>query len=115
MADKVFKLGQSVVVVGHERHRHPFAGRIVAITTEPGKTIGVAATEEVGGNSLDGRCKQGHGLWVSPHQVRTPEAFHAELERRKAEAGREKESITHKEVGQVKVVDVDGKPTFVFE
>ncbi len=48
---------------------------IVAITAEPGKTIGLAFDEPVGVHTCDGRCKEKHGLWVNLEHLLTEQEF----------------------------------------
>lgn len=47
------------------------AGKVIAITDEPGKHIGVEMDANVFGHSCDGRGKHGCCLWIDPSQVVT--------------------------------------------
>ena len=62
-----YKVGQSWVVVYPECLPGPTVGKIVVLTNEPGRYIGIEFEGPVtNGSDLNGRCKDKCGLWVHP-------------------------------------------------
>lgn len=55
----------------HKRLSAPSKGKIIALTDEPGKMIGVEFDAAVGGHTCDGRGKDGHCLWLAPYHIYT--------------------------------------------
>lgn len=86
---RTLKLGDAVVVLCRDHVPHPTDATIIALTNEPGKTVGVMFDEPVGRHTCDGRCPDKHGLWVRPDQVRTVEEYAAMLDHLKERAKNE--------------------------
>lgn len=72
-----FEVGDTVIVLS-DHLPEPAPGEIIAITSQAGKTIGVNLVKPVGVHTCDGLCGKGHGLWVTPTEITTPEQFEAE-------------------------------------
>jgi len=69
----------------HRRLLRPMLGIIIALTSEPGKLIGLEFLEDVGGHSCDNRGKNGYCLWAVSEHVMT-EAEYASFEAAKQTA-----------------------------
>lgn len=65
MAKATLKVGD-VVHVLNNRIKTPTPAKIVAITADVGKPVGVEFADAVGAHSCDGAGKHGHCLWVLP-------------------------------------------------
>ena len=66
----------------HPPHQCTFVSRQLVderqACLEPGKLVGVVFKTPIdGGDTLDGRVPAGHGKWVHPDHVCTPDAFAA--------------------------------------
>lgn len=78
------KIGDQVAVHKLEHLLAPVLGRIIAITTKPGKTVGVEFEEPIGLHSCDGRGKDKYCIWAALHHLVMPDqiaAVQAELQR----------------------------------
>lgn len=71
MIQRNFFVGQEVIVASPDLPASA-VGRIVALTNEPGKTVGVEFYDEVGIHSCDGAGRHGYCLWATPEHVRLP-------------------------------------------
>lgn len=102
MAKLTLRVGDAIVVHApdHGIKSLPMA-KIIAITDEPGKTVGVEFGDPVGRHSCDGAGKTGYCLWVAPEHILLP---------KEAEELKKVESLT-KSVASVNknmVLEVDG-------
>lgn len=102
---RVLKTGQEYWIVGSEDLEKPRRGKVVRLSTEPGKQVGVEFVEPVGGvdkqgqpwgvtHNCDGRGAMNHCLYVRPDQVlddRAVQAYRARLAGASAEAGQYQE------------------------
>jgi len=90
------KKGESYWVVGQRHLERPLKGKIVRLSNEPGKAIGIEFDQPIGGldkegqlwgvnHTCDGHGKQGHCLYVRPDQV-LDEKEMASFNARQAEA-----------------------------
>ena len=59
----------------HRRLLRPQFGTVIALTTEPGKSIGLEFADPIGGHSCDGRGQDGYCLWVTPEHILTDAEF----------------------------------------
>lgn len=57
----------------------PKKGKIIALTTNPAKQIGLEFDEDVAGCSCDGRGKQGYCLWAKVEHLATESMVKAQL------------------------------------
>lgn len=57
----------------------PTLGRIVVITSEPGRIVGMKLAHKVStGGDLNGRVERGYGVWAHPAELFTEEEFKAD-------------------------------------
>jgi hypothetical protein len=70
MAETI-KVGDEVVVVYPQRLAFPTRAKIIAITNEPGKVLGVQFESPVGIHSCDGRGQDKHCMWIHPDNLLT--------------------------------------------
>ena len=77
---KKITIGDRFVVL-KEINGSPTMGTVIALTSQPGKRIGIKLDEQVGYHSCDGRCEDGYGAWVMADGILTE----AEYEDLKAE------------------------------
>lgn len=66
--NKIFSLGDRYVCI-HRRLSEPKLGTIVALTTEPGKTIGLQFEGFDAGHNCDGFGEKNSCLWVTPDNI----------------------------------------------
>ncbi len=57
----------------HPRMQGIYVGRVIALTTDPAKAIGLEFDEPVGFHSCDGKGKDKHCIWVRPSDILTEE------------------------------------------
>lgn len=62
----------------HPRMAAPTVGSVIALTSDPGKMIGLEFENQVGVHSCDGRGKDKHCIWVHPDNILTEDEY-AEL------------------------------------
>ena len=67
--DKFWCLGQGIET--------PTLGTVIALTTNPTKTIGLQFETKIAGHSCDGRGPEGYCLWVRPDDILTEEEYEA--------------------------------------
>lgn len=72
---KIIK-GSEVICV-HPRLSQPIEGVVIALTSEPGKMIGLQLKEEAGFHTCDGRGKDKYCIWVRPEHIMTKEELEA--------------------------------------
>lgn len=80
----------------HPRMPAPFVGVVIALTTDPGKMIGLEFPDPIGIHSCDGRGKDKHCIWVRPEHIATEEEFTQSLkvkEATKAAAAKDLEEL----------------------
>jgi hypothetical protein len=80
MASRSFAVGDKVVVDSHHLPG-PLPGTIVAVTSIPGKTIGVELDHPLGLHTCDNLCGKGYGIWATATEVYAPAEYRS---RRKA-------------------------------
>jgi len=83
---KVYRLGEEYIVNFPRRLGTPRLGKIVVMTTEPGRHIGVEFDKPVPESieDLEGRVKPGHGMWVHPGHLLTESEYQAQVAQRAA-------------------------------
>lgn len=95
--ERKIRKGETYWIMGHEEVPVPRKGKIIRISNEPGKPIGVEFTEPIGGtdengqpwgvtHTCDGRGKSGHCLYVRPDQVLDEKAMQAHKARQAEQA-----------------------------
>jgi hypothetical protein len=77
--ERKLKKGESYWVVGNEDMPTVRKGRIIRLSDEPGKAVGLEFDEPIEGvnHTCDGRGKQGHCLYARPDQVLDDKAMEA--------------------------------------
>jgi hypothetical protein len=109
--DRILRIGQTYWIVGSEDLAKPRQGKIVRLSTDPGKQVGVEFVDPVGGvdrdgqpwgvtHDCDGRGKFNHCLYVRPDHVLDDRAVHAYQARRQAELN---EVAEYRELDELKV------------
>jgi hypothetical protein len=94
--NRVLKVGQTYWIVGSEDLAKPRQGKIIRLSTDPGKQVGIEFVDPVGGvdkngqpwgvaHDCDGRGKFNHCLYVRPDQVLDDRAVQVYQARRQAE------------------------------
>ena len=89
--DKFWCLGQGIAT--------PTFGTVIALTTNPAKSIGLQFDTKIGGHTCDGRGVEGCCLWVRPVDILTDEEFQA---KNAAEAAME-EAATSEDIEVIEV------------
>jgi hypothetical protein len=98
-AERKLRKGESYWIVGHEEVPAPRKAKIIRLSNEPGKAVGVEFDEPIGGvdgegqtwglvHTCDNRGKPGHCLYVRADQVldeKAMQTFKARQAERKAE------------------------------
>ena len=96
--ERKIRKGESFWVMGHEECPAPRKAKVIRLTAEPGKGVGVEFEEPIGGidkdgnpwgviHTCDGHGKSGHCLYVRPDQVLDDKALET-FKARKSEAER---------------------------
>lgn len=62
----------------HPRLGTAIPGKVIALTTDETKQIGLQFEQNVNGHSCDGRGPDGHCLWVRPQHILTLEEYEQE-------------------------------------
>lgn len=68
----------------HPRMSQPAVGDVIALTSDPGKMIGLEFSDPIGLHSCDGRGKDGYCIWVRPEHLLTEDEFTESLKAKKA-------------------------------
>jgi hypothetical protein len=72
MAKVTLRVGDPVIVRCNEpKLKGALPAKLVALTSEPGKIVGVEFNEDIGGHSCDGAGLQGHCMWILPENIFT--------------------------------------------
>jgi hypothetical protein len=89
-AERKLRKGESYLIVGHECLEGPLKGKVIRLSDEAGKTVGVEFAEPIGGvdqdgqrwgvvHDCDGRGRMSHCLYVRPDQALDAKAEQAFL------------------------------------
>ena len=68
------KKGEKFVCL-HAHMSEPTVGTVIALTSDPGKMIGLEFEKDVGIHSCDGRGKNKYCIWVRPENILTEEEY----------------------------------------
>lgn len=108
---RVLKMGQEYWIVGSEDLAKPRKGKVVRLSTDPGKQVGIEFADPVGGvdkngqpwgvtHDCDGRGKPNCCLYVRPDQVLDDRAVQVYQARRQAELA---EASKYQELDELRV------------
>ncbi len=75
-----------VFICLHPRLGAAIPGKVIALTSDETKQIGLEFDQNVNGHSCDGRGLDGHCLWVRPQYILTPAEYEQELKAKQAAA-----------------------------